>query len=280
MDGKKWALITAAVSAFLASIFVIFNKNDSETPATSPTPPAVVSPTVLPSVTPTPIVVTPTPKPTVVTTEVPAKGFTLVGQNMVPTKDGWYRSTDLHGLNKAVLQARLPEAIQSNQGVRFTYQFKTNVIIDGKKNIKDSRAYPKTTINYTNHYTGRSIGSGKHCFVIETGVPDGSKSDGVVKYQSKNPTGWNVAYFDMPLKKDTVQTVVHELYFNSAHGKGDGRVRIIVDGVVKFDESGAILNAPRRDFSAQMVNANPGTNGSLPVGSYYEAKIVGLERIK
>lgn len=277
MDAKKWAAIVAAVSAFLASIFMVIKKDEPVE-----TPPVVSTPA------PTQIASVPSPTPTAAPTPllpIPSESYTLVPKNMEPSGlvrsiGEWWKSKDLDKTNSCYLQARLSKAIQYGEAVRFTYQFRTNVVVDGSKNIKDSRAYPSDSVNYTNHYTGRGIGSGAHQFTIETGTPDGSKSDGKVLYQKSNPNGWNIAYFDMPFKKDQVQTVVQELYFNSAYGKGDGRVRIVVDGVTKFDKTGAILNAPRRDFGAQMVNANPGTYGSLPAGSYYECRIVGLERIK
>lgn len=196
--------------------------------------------------------------------------YNLVAKNMNPTSGGWYVAYNLNSTNACYLQARASTAAKAGQTSTFTYQQKTNVIPDGKKNIKNFRAYNSSTEDYSNFYLGRSVNSNSHSITVENG-------DGKVAYRSKSPNAWNVAYFDMKLKPDVVQTVTVETKYSNPKGTGTGSIKITVDGAIVFSSGGLICNAPMRDYGVQMVNANPGTYGKLPVGSYLEARVIGLE---
>lgn len=227
----------------------------------TPTP----SPTPKPSPTPT---ATPTPTPTPPVTTLPG-GYRVVPKNMKLQENGFYRSNDLPTERVAYLQARLDKDAVAGQVVTFTYQQRTNVIKDGKKNLKDSRNWISESTNYDNDYTGRGLKAGADQLACEDGK-------GTVRYQKTSPTNWNVAYFSWEQKADVIQTIVREYRYADA-GKSNGWARITIDGKKVFESEGWYCHGPRGDFGAQMVYApNAGDTGDLPAGSYYEARILGL----
>jgi hypothetical protein len=221
----------------------------------------------------TPPVIDPPVEPPPVFPPTVDNGFVVIPENMFPGLGGWSVSENLSTHNKAVLRVRLNTPILPGDTVRIEYEQKTNIVLDGTKNLKDFRASPGPGMgDYPNDYTGRSVGSGSHSLTAEN-------NDGDVIYKHKSPQGWNVAYFVMPIKRDVVQRIVREFRYSSKPGEPDGWARVTVDAKKVFEGDGMVLNASRRDFCPQMVYANPGKTGSLPSNAYYNARIISVERV-
>lgn len=267
------ALIAAAAHAEqtttieLEGRYVLEIRKMDASPAPSPSP----SPTVKPSPTAS---ATPAPTATVTPPDAPTQpaptGYRLVPKNMSLQANGFYRSNALRADRVAYIQARLDKPVQGGETIRIVYDQRTNVVKDGKNNIKDWRDWPSATVNYENDYTGRGVGQGADQITCEDGK-------GSVRYQKSNPTNWTTAYFSPIQKPGVVQRIVREIRYADA-GKSNGWARITIDGVVVFEADGWACHGPRGDFGPQMVYApNAGDSGGFAADAYFEAKIVSVE---
>jgi hypothetical protein len=181
------------------------------------------------------------------TTPTPAAGQTIVLQNMTLV-NGVYRSNDLGTDQKCYVQVRVTSAPQTY--AKLSCRRRTNVIEDGKLNLKRMRVFPDGS--YPNDYVARSINTGASQFTTE------------------NPTA-TLGYFAYSQPIDQWQNESYEFFYALK------KMRVTIGNMV-WEKTGwnpGTLN--RTQFGVQMVCANPTSSAKLPAGSYVEFDSVTLE---
>jgi hypothetical protein len=165
---------------------------------------------------------------------------------MTEVNPGHYRSNNLGVDQKCYVQLRLASAPQKL--ARLTCRRLTNVIPDGKLNLKTMRAWPES--GYPDDYVARGI------------------NEGAEKFTTENPTA--SGYFSIPWKNGVWMNEVYE--FDYANKK----VTITIDGMV-WTQAWNFGTLNRTQFGVQLVCANPNSGAELPIGSYVEFDSLKLE---